>query len=488
VALDVYLPRASLLPQLLDRIGAGVIGFGTSFLITGLVAICVQLVPWGSGFIGYERFDKADPAKQNELMLKPDRVTARFVAALSNGAFSGPVSFTAAHPDLVSELGWIQSVPRGVRRGITRDSVKFVDGGPTTQLYDLVQKNQSDGKSEATLVEPKSGYRYIHATISAGEETKDSDDRKRYSPASVRLVGTVDDEPLAFPGIGVLDPDMPNRYIRRLRSGEKGKDESTAGMLFDVPGNGQVDVAFEVPEKFQPSFVAYKLGGRAPFDRSRMKRSAEPDDGAVAAATKPGASGATPAPAPGGRVSGVKIKFGGSHFGDALPMTMTAYIGGADVQNGVLNEGNLQGEVDAQGESKPGSNGPVSKFAVPADKALLHLNVESLKAGSTLGQALNFAVQTVENYILEDDQGNQLTPVGKYAIAEIGGNPVIEVQYQPEVGGRVQPFSRIKSDHLKGDYQLVYLYLMDHGRKAVHFKPSGGKKSTDLSGENLVAP
>lgn len=492
VVLDIYLPRASLLPQLVDKIGAGVAGFCTAYLITGFMAICIQLVPWGTGFLGYQRFQPETPAKQQELWLQPDRVTARFASAMSSGAFSGSTSFADVHPDLVSEIGWVQSLPRGARRGVPRSSISFVDGGVTTQVYDLIQTQEQRSNNQpptATLVEPGPRMRFLRTTISVSADTQDKkDNQNRFTPASVRLVGKIGDEPAVYSAIAVLDPDMPSRYLRKW-SGERGKEIAAAGAFFDVPANNQVDVAFEVSEGFEPEFVAYKFGARAPFDRSRLKGGERSSP--AAGTSSRAAADAAPSPTPssgGGRVSGVKVTFGKSHFGDALPMELTAYSGSGEIRNGVLEEGVIEGIVAEQGEVTRASSGPVRRFAVPEGKALLHLNVESLKAGSVLGQALNFSVQTLENYILDDDRGNQLTPVGKYAIAKVGDEQIIEVQYNPQIGGRVQPFNRIKNVHLKDDYQLVYLYLLDSGAKAVRFTPGGGKRSTDLSGENLVAP
>jgi hypothetical protein len=187
-------------------------------------------------------------------------------------------------------------------------------------------------------------------------------------------------------------------------------------------------------------------------------------------------------------VSGVRFK--SSHFGSDMPLTMTAYAGhDLESQGSVFEQGSIEGKFADQGNKTRGKS--LSSFQVPEGKRLLHLNVESLQAGSLLGKALNQAATTVEDYIVEDDRGNRIAPVGKYAVAKVGNDDYIEIQYFPEYassGARsIRPFSKIKNSHLKGDYQLVYLYLLDVGRKAVRFSPGGNKRSTDLSKENLVA-
>ena len=186
-------------------------------------------------------------------------------------------------------------------------------------------------------------------------------------------------------------------------------------------------------------------------------------------------------------MSGVKFK--SSRFGSDLPITFTAFQElDTEIQSGILSQGVLTGKLEDQGAVK--SNGPVSGLKVPSGKALLQLNVESLRAGSTLGRALNFSVQTLENYTVEDDQGNKILACGKYAVADVGGETYVELTYYPTFesgGGRFKDFNKIKNQHFKKDYQLVYLFLLDKGRQAVKFSTGGNKRTIDLRGENLVA-
>jgi len=165
---------------------------------------------------------------------------------------------------------------------------------------------------------------------------------------------------------------------------------------------------------------------------------------------------------------------------------MTSYAGrDTEIRSGSLVQGHVHGYLEDQ---ESGNKDPVSSLTVPQDKCLLHLVVKSLRARSTLGKALNFTVQTLQNYTLEDDQGNIHTPVGKYAIARVGGRDYVEILYFPEYaesGGRFGQFNKIKGQHFDDDSQLVFLYLLDKGVKAVKF--STGRKTVDLTGQNLVA-
>jgi len=160
-----------------------------------------------------------------------------------------------------------------------------------------------------------------------------------------------------------------------------------------------------------------------------------------------------------------------------------------EINRGALADGHLVGEVDQQAS---GTDNAVTKFAVPEDKRLLQLNIGFLQARSGLGRAVSFAVGTVQNYFVTDQNSNPYQMVGKYATATVNGTKMIEVQYfsnQAGSIGGVGAFSRIKDDDLKGDYQLVLLFLVDPGIRITSFSTGGdATRADDLKGENLIAP
>jgi len=182
---------------------------------------------------------------------------------------------------------------------------------------------------------------------------------------------------------------------------------------------------------------------------------------------------------------------GKSSFGDRMPMEMKSYrqLQNAEIASGALVDGHLVGEVDQQAS---GTDNAVTKFAVPADKRLLQLNTGFLQARSGLGRAVSFAVGTVQNYFVTAEGGNPYQLVGKYAIAEVDGTKTIEVQYfsnQAGSIGGVGKFDKIKDADLKGDYQLVLLFLVDPGIRITSFSTGGdATRADDLTAENLVAP
>ena len=486
VLLDIWVPRAHLLPQLVDKVLAGVFGFGAAFIVTGVLAIALQMVPWGGSIIGFTRVDPEDPnAEQTGLWLSPDSGVASLAGRLSSGVFSGERPYDADHPDLATELGWIQTAPAGVKIVAPPDSVSL-GGNVEWVRYVYAKETTQDGARRPIDEHQRAGNKLVRVPLKLSSEAQDKDSTHRFTLMMIRLVGDLDDEPKMYHAVALADPESPSHHVRYLVQGSTDKD--IAAMTFSPAPGDLVDVVFEIPERFKPRFVAYKLGARVPLSASQIKSPVVGGDQAAPSASASNTN--TPSPQPitqggGGRVSGARVT--SSRFADDLPMNLTSYQGTNDeVRDGELIQGHVVGVVASQGQ--PGDRQAFARLHVPDGKRLLQLDMESLRAGSVLGQALNFSVQTVENYFIEDASGRQIKPIGKYAVAEVGGEKYIEIEYLPEYAemqGRLQPFQKIKNQHLRGDYQLVYLFLVDPGTRVSSF--STGRQKVQFT-EPLVAP
>ncbi len=525
--LDRAIRRTCLLPLLIDRIGGGICGFITGMVMVGTLAAATEMIPFQDGAIlGFARFpmgeavsaDAGDPtADQADLWLMPDRFAASLATSLSAGIFSGEERFYRDHPDLVSEIGWSNAVNAGVSRFAPPGSVSVAATEFVPAVYRLIpEADSSSSPPSYEAVDPKPGTEFRMTRVKLDNRARDERKSHLFTLRQFRLVGHQPDSTALsqYHAIAIQQEDASdpvNRYIRFIKGG-KG-DRPVVDRLYSPRSGDTVEVVFEVPKGFQSTLLAYKRGGAmAPVS---FEKSAEGDErrtrGANPSPSREGEGGATQPAATAesteesrptgsvregtgsgraGNIRGAAAKVGGSHFGDQMPMELTDYrASNSEIERGKLVSGNLVAEVDKQTN---GTSPPVSKFAVPDDKRLLQLNVAKLQARSGLGQAINFAVATLQNYFVQDANGNRYVVVGKYAIANVNGTQIIEVQYYSERAGslgQLGDFDRIRERELKADDQFVLLFLVDPGARITRFSTGGdATRADDLTSENLVAP
>lgn len=318
--------------------------------------------------------------------------------------------------------------------------------------------------------------------------------------------------------IAIQQPDPSdgvNRYIRYKQQGDRDWPVVDDPYMPRDDHPNEVEIVFELPKGFRPSYIEYKRGARAEVkfgsssSRTSDSRSTTSEPQRTASAETP--SPTTPPPddtsagrrrrtrsgetvsdsGRGGRVRGYTALVGESFFGDRLPLELKAYqkVRNVSVRRGELRNGQLHGIVAEQPE---GRDRTVSRFSVPDDKRLLQLNTGRLQSRSGIGQVLDHAARTVQNYLVEDAGGKRYKVIGKYAIADVDGQQTIEVQYFPEPAGTIGgigAFSKIDETKLQGDYEFVLLFLVDPGARITSFSTGGdASRADDLSGENLVAP
>lgn len=551
---DRVIRRSCLLPSIVDRVGGSLCGLVTGFIITGFAATSLQMVPFGDSVLGYTRFsvarfehvdgqrdpDPPDPEeRESELFLKPDKAALFVGGLLSDGIFSGGRSFSYYNPDVVQAAAWGNTVPRVVSRYAPPNSIKISRTEPVDYVYEFTKaerrrrwRDPNPTEPEATYVQkpPKDGHRFHMVAVELKDAARDKTKSHRFVLRQFRLVGNTDDRgpyqqyhPIA---IRAEDEEHDDRHIRYVNRGnaETPRVWPVIDIIYfpvkrtdedDKKLPDEVEIVFELPEGFTPAYLEYKQAARAAvtFADDEDDDDVTYDDGRGSAGSSARASSEARTTAPstpvrtassenrssgtrsrrgrGGRVRGKAVRVGASHFGDDLVIEMTAYTGrgNEEISRGKMASGHLVGRVD---EQKGGPDGPVAKFDVPDDKRLLHLNVKQLQTRSSLGRALSFAVETVQNYLVEDTDGKRYRMVGKYAIAKVNGEEIIEIQYfKEQVGsiGGVGKFRRIKKANLKGDYELVLLFLVDPGAEMNSFTTGGSaSRRDDLRGEGLIAP
>jgi len=544
LAFDRLIRRSCLLPAWVDRLGGGVCGLITAEIMVGVMVVCVQMIPFGGSILGYSRVtpisrnrpgaaDQAKPkgdAVEDELFFSPDRFAMGAASLLSGGIFSGTRSFYRDNPDVVQAVGWVDAVPATVSRYAKPNSISIVGTDPVKFLYVMTPANEKD-KKPATyepmsepMSEPKSGMERRMVRVQLTNAAKDERKTHTFTLRQFRIVGRMPNSDVyrQFIPVAVQQEDAreaTNRHIRFIK--DRGVDWPVLDEPFTPRGDdGQVEMVFELPKGFEPSYLEYKRGARAAlsFDaagpgretpgsskrteagpsgaRKEEKRAAAETPAAGAPPAPPttpssGSAGSVPDSGRGGNIRRMTTQAGKSFFGDQMPVEMKSYrrLKDAEISRSALVDGHLVGEVDQQAS---GTDVPVTKFAVPDDKRLLQLNTGFLQARSGLGRAVSFAVGTAQNYLVLAEGGNPYQVVGKYAIAAVNGTRMIEVQYFSNQAGSIGglgKFDKIKDADLKDDYQLVLLFLVDPGVRIISFSTGGdATRADDLKSENLVAP
>ncbi|MFQ5490139.1 MAG: CvpA family protein [Phycisphaerae bacterium] len=534
VAMDSLIQRSCLLPALVDRAGGLFFGAITSLICVGVLATAIQMLPFGGSFLKYSRIPgevKTDDGRfEPEVMqvnathalagedahvwLSPDRFAAGFAGMLSDGVFQGQRRFRNDHPDLLLEIGWSQVVKPGVIVMAKPGTVQVEPLRTTDYVYKKTGGTRSNPTVEYEPVPPKAGHSFWTLLLKPGAETANADGQKRFTLPQIRLLGTNKyDEWMQLIPCAIRDADDAAKHVRSTRQGGR----ANVPVLFELwepSGDGDIEVVFEVPDGFVPHSVTYKTGARASVsapreddvfvppssDKEAATASDGKDDSGSKRSRRRGRSRRSrssgdkdkQSKSGGGRVSGSRARADKSFFGPDLPLAVSDYqsLGGVDLDpsNQSLKEGSFYALVTTQ--DKDSNNAKALHFQVPQGKRLLHLSQKNLKAGSTLGKALNFAIKSVRNYLVTDDAGEKHQMVGQYAIANVDGDEILEVQYFPNqigsIGRGVKPFTEIKERHLnQRDTQLVFLFLIDQGRQAIEF--STGRGRTSLKSSNLIA-
>lgn len=512
LAFDAIIRRACLLPSWVDRIGGAACGLVTGWLMVGIIALCVQMVPFSGSFLSYGRIERPDrtlpegggdptppSAEENDLFLTPDRFAIGFVGLLSDGLFSGPTSLSGTNPDYVQAMGWRNSVPSEVPRYAPPNSITVAGTEVIPSVFRMTPPSMRDTPPEFAEIKPEGGREFRMIRVKLSRQAMGSAKGHLFTLRQFRLVGTEegDDELRQFYPIAtqaLYRQDGVNRHVKVewFRRNDWSLSDTVYSPMQGT--DGQVEIVFDLPKGFRPSFLEYKRGARVAVSFELGGAGEAPPPAPPAEETPPSSEGR------GGRDRGADASRGGrvrsftvsgTSFGAALPFKLENYalLKNAEVSRGKLVNGHLLAYADEQDKPKGDA---VATLDVPDDKRLLHLNTSTLQTKSTLGGALSFAIKTVQNYIVTDENGNQYQLVGKYAVADVDGRMVIEVQYFKDQAGSiggVGAFEKIKDRHLGSDGKVVFLYLVEPGVKIVSFSTGGGDaRKQDLTEENIVAP
>jgi len=482
---DALIKKNLEFPGIIDRLGAILFGFGSAMILTGVLAIGVQLLPFDAEILGYNRLVRVDARSgepiegggssdpysvryeaRSSLWPSPDGFTVRVVSMLSAHSFSSKTSFSDLHPDFLEELQLVRSSPQKESRRTVPPDVLRVKA-----VWPLENDDQLEGGRAAQRA-PEDHWLCVRAQIDSPKEVVDSDGSQRFSLMQVRLVGWD-----AGPKKGHPNQHTPVGVALRVMEDTPVGDHRVLAqdrplMVPQGEGDRQVDFVFEVPKSFAPWFLAYKRGGQAEISE-RMVRAGAPQPKIVEAVTE---DGPPPVPTSGTEelVAGRHFHSGQSGFDRKLPVDFESDWlrpagGELDLSGNRFRQGHATADWPLY-EAEPSV--AVSNFLVPPGMQLFQLSVTRDEARSIFGRALRFARETVAQYRVLDEQGNYYFRIGEIRIASIGGQQKVEIQYWPqtEMPERCIHSPRLIQDtNLTGDYTLIYLFLIPEGKTAANF-------------------
>lgn len=531
---DKLIPDNIRLPVILDRAGGGVCGLFIGLILVGTSLTAIQMLPIGASVFGFERLE-AQPdgtvKAKSFSFFNPDGFTVGLATMLSNNRFGGTNRLAESKPDLLLDLYSARANPQPEERVFLSADAMTVKGWWKAQQIDVVDQ-RVDGESLAREFRTEDvvpGKTLIVCRVRVDAGAAKSGAEIRFRTSQFRLVGPPpsNDPALSTTPEVILACGLSDIYTHKAHGmGEMTRGQETRLVRFGpqtdfilgpnssrpialARGSGdqkmitayQFDVAFEVPEGFDPWYIEFKRGARAELTKALFQEevptyASVAGGKAKAPAGKRDARDGDKAGRDGDsdsdgdtekKDSTVKVgkgTGGATHVADAIAARTGVFTelpfplsGGDSVVRNSLREGKLDDcHFFVEIPDPPPEDWDVREFKVPDGKKLVQVGAEKKDALSLFGRALNYATNVAAQIKVTDENGNDYFAIGVYSAAPVNGKMVLEIQYHPEAemperclvkAKRVT--SAILSATSPDERKFGYLFLVDPGVKIVSF-------------------
>jgi hypothetical protein len=557
---DKLIPDGLRLPVAVDFAGGGIAGFFTGMILIGTALIAAQMTPISPSMFGFERIsaNATGVVTSKSLMLNPDGFTLGLINMLSNGRFGGGNPYGHAKPELLTQLYSERAMTQvGDRFDIPPDAVKVLSCRDARQVEEVTQSAPGGGELKrefaAQEASPANKFLVCKVQIEPSAAPKEKSEI-RFRLPQFRVVGPppVDGGPAPK---AILATAMSDIYLNRNHNMQEVKKNQARRLVRFGPqtdfllspdktpgvkkGEGySIEVAFEVPEDFNPWYVEFKHGARSEITKQHLKQGTETkqqasespakekeeaeetagenesSDAATEEADKNAEESTDEAvesstdesedsdsaeesedDAPKTAKKSSKPKVGqeqggalnvadaveqGTDVTDKLPISLdkTDQLVSQALAGGNIGEGHFW--IEMPDEETP-EDKQVTRFQVPEGKKMLQLGAERNEALSMYGRAMNYASTVAAQIKITTADDRTYFAQGVYSIAKIGGKWIVEIQYHPdaEVPERcLQKSKKLTPDMMKKadpkERRFGYLFLVDPGVKITAFS-SGGK-------------
>jgi hypothetical protein len=258
-AADMAVPKNIKLPNLVNRVVGGVLGFFTSLVVVGTLLLGFEMLPVSRVLLGFDRFPGdngmqavdsdgkpiyGEVARPANIWFAPDY----FVLAIWNGAsgrsLGGAKAWDSVHPDLPVECYGYRNQIDGSLRVVPRDLFQVPEAWVSSEKRKDVDYPTAGKKLVMVRTEVKKGAQ-------APDISSDDDGNLRVSASQVRLVTSKDRQ---YYPIGYLETGQ--QFVPLALNN---------GFIVDdyVRGDKTVeDWIFQVPEDETPALIEMKELGR----------------------------------------------------------------------------------------------------------------------------------------------------------------------------------------------------------------------------------
>lgn len=511
LATDKFIPDNVRLPVVVDRAGAGLFGLLTGLMIVGTSLIGVQMFGIGSAVFGFERLEAGDTGQpvRKGFLLGPDSFAAGMMQTLSGGSLGGGNPLGTAKPDLILDLYAARaSVQPEDRVIIPNDAVKVTAWWNAQQIDTVTHRAQGSELVREFATQDAANGKFIVCTVRVSPSAANAGKQEIYFRLpQFRLVGPPPQKGGRAPSLvtacgmsdiythtqyGNVKEVSPEQAARLVRFSPQTPFVLDGNITKGVFKNGgyEFQVAFDVPENFNPWYLEFKRGARAELTLAQFRDKppasasrafggapalAAAAGGDAPSASSGGAKKPRVGPAPAGRTqiaNAIQERTGPSA---KLPFPL-------DSSNSIVDKCLRGKRLDechffvALPDTKEGAKTDVKEFFVPEGKKLFQVGAEAVAPGSLLGRAVNYAANVAGQVSIRDDQGSDYLAVGVYSVARVDGQMMLEIQYHPEaeVPERcLQKPKKITPSILTSapqkERKFGYLFLVPPGVRIVRF-------------------
>ncbi|MDY6912854.1 MAG: CvpA family protein [Planctomycetota bacterium] len=274
-----------------DRIGGGLLGLITGIILIGVLAIALQMLPFGAKVMTYQPFDDALQRKQRLLPFCPDELTAGMAKMLSAGAFSSDRAYGTSHDDLLLELYCARNRYRQHRREEGQNIVEHVgrvDSPPdalqvlSVHHVDFSLAGWLDDLPKNPLLDTIETTKAMVVRVSVAASARDDDNWWRLPATHFRLVCQ---SGRSFYPLGYLTYVRTERPAWQLIAAPvENKLAQIGALAVPRPWKNEmesltVDWVYRVPTEQEPAYVVFRRTARAGI--ANVTKTAPPATGAL---------------------------------------------------------------------------------------------------------------------------------------------------------------------------------------------------------------